>query len=101
MDFIRSQYPVYFSRDFDFKIWFRAFELPGLSRNGPQAINSVGNMADFGQGFGKRAAHPPPNFSGCTPPWDQIHVSQVNVMYNKITLMDGLVTRTATRSTCK
>ena len=41
------------------------------------------------------------DFSGCTPPGDQTHISQVNVIYNKMTYMNGLVTRTAILSTCK
>ena len=38
MDFIRGQNTPYFSRDSDFKIWFRPVELPGLSRDGFQVI---------------------------------------------------------------
>ena len=63
---------------------FGPVELPGLSRNSPQVINRVGITADFGQGFGKRAAHPRPIFPVVPLPGTR-HVSQVNVMYNKIT----------------
>ena len=46
-----------------------------------QVINRVANISDFGhkegKGFGKRAAHPHPFFSGSTPGGRSLHMRQV------------------------